>query len=296
MHNSEPFVLAPAGWSLKSAINKSAAVAMALFGVISTSWASPIVTVPPGLIPGTQYRIVVVTGHLYDATSNDINLYNTEVNNEINNLIGNTGSLLARLGATWEAIVSTEGNSQGNDYGADSAIVNIGQNPDVAIYNVQGLKVANDTSNNPGGLFAGGFSSLFANITPVVSLDPANPHDYFAWTGTNRNGLPTDQFSQANGFPLGHDANFQGFPGARSSVGQLDDPGSGFTPTRYGAWIESGPFNYDTTYPLHLYAISTVLTVQASAVPEPATGLLLGGFMLMGIAARKRKMAPTSRP
>lgn len=281
------FLLARAGRNLTTAIHKFAPLAIALVGIATTAWAGPIVTVPLGLTPGTQYRIAVITANLYDANSSDISFYNNEVNNEMNNLSGNTGSLLAGLGATWTAIVSTAGTSQGNDYGYDSAIVNVGEHPGVAIYNVQGLKVANDATT--GGLFS---NRLITPITSVFPLDYLNAHDLYAWTGTWRDGRPcgaVENFGCGSGTVLGRVPDPIFFE-VGAMAGNLPSPYSG---TYNVGWLTAGwlnPPQFTNSYGLHLYAISSDLTVPDA--PEPATeGLLLAGLVLMGLAVRRRKTA-----
>ncbi len=86
-----------------------AGVALATLGTGAAQAA--LVVVPTGLNPGDQYRLVFVTDGTRDATSTNINDYNTFVTNEV------TGSALATQlttagftpsAITWKAIGSTD--------------------------------------------------------------------------------------------------------------------------------------------------------------------------------------------
>jgi hypothetical protein len=68
-------------------------LAIAVFA--SCSIASPIIVVPAGLAPGSQYRLAFVTADGYPATSANIATYNNEVNAEANPV-----AALAALGTT----------------------------------------------------------------------------------------------------------------------------------------------------------------------------------------------------
>jgi hypothetical protein len=58
-----------------------AGVALATLGTSAAQAA--LVVVPPGLNPGDQYRLVFVTAGTRNATSSDINDYNTFVTNQV---------------------------------------------------------------------------------------------------------------------------------------------------------------------------------------------------------------------
>lgn len=143
--------------------------AICLVGLSSPSTAGTITVVPPGLAPGSQYRLVFLTGGFYSATSSDIADYNTEVNHEANGI-----AALAALGTTWKVIGSTA---------TVNAIDNIGQDPGVPIYDLSGNKVAADDSSGTGGLFSG---SLLGPID-VTAWGP--PRVDAVWTGTLPSGL-----------------------------------------------------------------------------------------------------------
>src|ERR1035441_421237 len=144
-------------------------LAVAVVGLAANCAADGIITVPPSLAPGSQYRLVFVTADFYTATrfffgvfvtadfytatSSNIGDYNTDVNNGANNLAGDTGSLLAPLGTSWLDIGSTA---------TVNAIDNIGIDSGVPIYDLEGNLVANDAGTGVGGMFSG---SLFSSIS-----------------------------------------------------------------------------------------------------------------------------------
>src|ERR1035438_6768697 len=104
-----------------------AILVVAIAGTAPRSYASPI-TVPVGLAPGSQYRLVFVTAETtYQALDSNIADYNAEVSLEANSV-----TALLDLGTTWRVIGSTS---------SVNAITNIGSDPNVPIYNLDGLKV-----------------------------------------------------------------------------------------------------------------------------------------------------------
>jgi hypothetical protein len=76
-------------------------VSLAILGAASTSIAVPI-TVPTGLSPGDEYRLVFVTSTTRNATSSNIADYNLFVTG-----VANTIPELLALGTTWSATGST---------------------------------------------------------------------------------------------------------------------------------------------------------------------------------------------
>jgi hypothetical protein len=85
-------------------------VAFASLGISGIAEAFQLI--PSGLSPGNQYRLVFVTDGTIQATSTDINTYNTFVDNEahtstiLNDAFTNVGidpaSITEKLGSLWE--------------------------------------------------------------------------------------------------------------------------------------------------------------------------------------------------
>jgi hypothetical protein len=140
--------------------------ALVVVGIAVRSDASTTFTVPPGLSPGTLYRLVFVTDTTTDATSNSIGFYNNLVTLEADSV-----PALAALGATWTVIGSTE---------AVSAATNIGTTTS-GIYRLDGNEVAPNT--------AALFNAVSVNLLNPVNIDSQGDQiDFNVWTGTNPNG------------------------------------------------------------------------------------------------------------
>ena len=201
-----------------------------------------------------QYHLVFVTDGTRDATSSNINDYNTFVTNQV------TGSLQAteltnagfNLGTiTWKAIGST---------GSVAARDNTGTNPSstgVPIYLIDGNRVA----NNNGDLWDGSI------LTPINRTQNDSPNIVSeVWTGTSNKGTAD--------FSLGS------FPSDKGSSSVVD-----------GRWIADGGGLPSTS--LRLYSMSSVLTVPTPAVSVPEPSSLLGyitlGGLMLGSAVRKAR-------
>ena len=229
------------------------------------SFAGTILTVPPSLAPGSQYRLVFVTADPYEPMSSNIADYNTDVNNEANNLGGDTGSLLAGLGATWEAIASTA---------SVNAIDNIGEDPGIPIYDLYGHLIAFDAQAGIGGIFDPGtiatpiYDAFGIQVSEQGTVCPIG----FVWTGT----LAPSGVGAA-GYTLGTSTPIAGL----CTVGET--PAIDYSP--------SGDYR-----PWALYAISDVLTVPANETPEPSTAgmVIASGALLccaLGWTRRNRRIA-----
>jgi hypothetical protein len=146
-------------------------LAVAVVGFSSPS-AAGIITVPSGLAPGSQYRLVFVTADVYPAISTNIGSYNTWVNSEANSI-----AALAALGTTWQAIGSTA---------TFNAIDNIGIDLGVPIYDFLGNQIASDASAGAGGLFTP--SGLFHSFNTDEHGNPDLSSRPDVWTGTGFDG------------------------------------------------------------------------------------------------------------
>jgi PEP-CTERM motif len=226
---------------------------VATLGIVATSALAGPITQPVGLVAGDQYRLAFVTSDTRDATSSNIGDYNSFVN---------TVGLAATGIGGWKAIASTSAidardNTATNPFD--------GSDPNLAIYRLDGLKVADDNFD----LWTGSTlprldHSLSIDETGVAIPGFAN----YAWTGTSADGTKYV-------WPLGH--------AGINLAGRIE--------SNSNTWIFSDGFDEKTL--LHLYAISGVITVPGTGgkIPEPTTlaifGLGLAGLCLM----RRRKPA-----
>lgn len=222
-----------------------ATLAVAVVGLASTSYAGSITIAPAGLVAGDTYRLVFVSADTYTATDSNIADYNAEVSAEANSV-----TALQDLDITWSVIGSTE---------SVSAITNIGADPGVPIYNLEGQLVANDATTDSDGLFFGPYPSH-----TQIAIDELGDNEAYnpVWTGTQPQG------STNPGKALGDQYIEVGFPYLAGQIG----------------WISWGDIN-DVGLSYNLYAISGVLTV-GSPTPEPTTiGLLALGLVFLGLRA-----------
>lgn len=144
-----------------------------------------VVTVPAGLNPGDQYRLVFVTSASRDAMSSNIADYNTFVSNLALNV-----PELAALGTTWSAIGSTSSVNARDNTGTNPAV-----SSGVPIYRLDGDQVAvNNADLWDGGLLAGiDVTELGATVGNTV-----------VWTGTGVSGAanaPLGSSNASNGTP-----------------------------------------------------------------------------------------------
>ena len=226
-------------------VKKLGLVGIVVAGIASRSDAG-IITVPPSLAPGAQYRLVFVTSGTSDALSNVVADYNTFVTNQ-----ANTNAALTALGTTWRAIASVASIPS-----TVNAVDNVGATAaSVGIYRLDGIIVSPNTTSM--------FSGAISNPVLLNQSGSANT-DSTVWTGSNSHGTAD--------FGLGAASHQADFGDSAASNGQ---------------WLAIDTFPTEFTF--SLYAVSGVLTVPSTSVPEPGSvGLTaLGGAVLLLAARRK---------
>ena len=160
-------------------------MAMALlwigFGVGGPAKADISLSTPAGLSAGDSFRFVFVTDGTTDATSTDINSYNSFVNVQAAGATYN-GSVVS-----WDAIASTP---------TVNAIDNVGQSPISGVYLTDGTLVTPTTTAS--GLWSG---TILHTIDETLT---GGPPETVVWTGTNADGVATPGFELggAQGFAI----------------------------------------------------------------------------------------------
>ena len=201
--------------------------------IVSSAQAAPI-AVPPSLNLGDQYRLAFVTSEPITAESPDIVEYNAFVQE-----VADAVPELAALGATWNAIGSTEEVAA-----RDNTDTNPSIDAGVPIYLLDGSLLASDN----GDLWDGSIATAL-NVTQACE---SLPEDSLVWTGT----LP-DGTSAAR--PLGDET---------AAV-------LGFSDNVNSEWISAGATR--SFLELSIYAVSDVLTVvpEPSSVLLLGVGLVV---------------------
>jgi len=133
------------------------------------SHAAPIITVPPDLNVGDQYRLAFITSTAHQALSPDIADYNTFVKN-----VANSAPQLVALGTTWNVIASAVNIAARDNTGTNPS------SPGVPIYRLDGIRIANSNADLWDGQIA-----VPLQVTEVGGL--MGPSQ-FVFTGTNPNG------------------------------------------------------------------------------------------------------------
>lgn len=249
-------------------------VGFTVLGFASISYASPI-TIPPGLAPGGQYRLVFVSADRTSLTlANTMATYNSFVTTE-----ADANAQLAALTTFWRAIASTA---------AVTATVNVGVY-NVPVYNLAGQLVA--VSDGASGLWSGALAA------PVGYDQNGNAFATNVWTGTTATGAGAGPAAGYLG-ALGGSYRLPGdclsfYTPAQGGVGTCAEYGySGFAT---GGWVDAGT-NFSVNQSYAMYGISDVLTVanNVSEVPEPGTVslMMLGGMFLVRKVRRYRGAPP----
>jgi len=199
---------------------------------------------------GDTFRLAFVSAGTRNATSTNINDYNTFVQNAAN------ASSLGLGAATWKVIASTE---------TVNARVNTGTTGSggEAIFLVDGLT---QVANNYGDLWNG-------NVDNPISLDEnGNVRAASVWAGTTPGGATVTNRWLGTVIPSKTNNTVVVVEHGRSDHFHSD-----------GHWIQQ--FNNGPTASQSLYGLSNPITLrEAVTVPEPATATLallgLGGLMM----------------
>ena len=206
--------------------------AVAAVALLATAVEAQIVTLPTGVGPGEEYRLIFFTSTDTTGASTDIADYNTFVSG-----VAAADTALNALGTTWSALASTS---------AVDARDNIASAPFVPIYNLVDAKVAVDNADLWDGVGAWGDALL----APIMNDLGTTANSGYIWTGTLLDGT---KGVGSPGGPLGSAAPF---------------PVMGDTSVTHWNWVNAGnPFGPTGTAPA--YALSDVLTAPGVApVPD----------------------------
>jgi hypothetical protein len=142
-------------------------LAVAAAALTATSHAG-VITVPPGLSVGSQFRLAFVTADTTNGNSTDIATYNSFVSNE-----ANMNALLASI--SWSAIGTTD---------TVNAISNIGADTGIPVYNLGGNLVVTTTA-----LLFNGLSTAYSHPINVNQFGNTVDPNTTVWTGTGDGGI-----------------------------------------------------------------------------------------------------------
>ena len=143
-----------------------------------------VITTPEGLSAGDQYRLVFVTMGMHDASSTEIDVYNSFVTTEANGSVD-----LASLSTGWRVLGSTPDVDAVDNTNTGAGIAGI------PIYDLNGVMVANDYAD----LWDGTLDN------PIGVDQYGNNLSSAVFTGTGIDGLgPVDRELGANGYRVMH--------------------------------------------------------------------------------------------
>jgi hypothetical protein len=224
-------------------------------------------TVPAGLNPGDEYRLVFVTSWNYGfPSSTDIGTYNTIVND-----LAQSVPELAELNVQWNVLGSTQSVNARQNTGTDPSLGG------VPIFLLNGDRIATDYADLWDGTLENALNITETGVAYTPNMHPGNGAYYIwagqVWTGSSNSGLA--QFSSLGG-PNGHVV--------------IGNPNT-------NNWMSNTDANYLGRLPF--YAMSDVLKVPDSTdpgnpgvVPEAASMLTWCGLALTaywGKTARRRR-------
>ncbi len=204
--------------------------------------------IPAGLGAGDTFHLIFIANEDI-SSANTVATFNDYVDDVANNLNGQTGSIVASLGANW-FLVGSEYDSAGIDTisARDNAVVT------TAVYNLVGTKIADDYADMWDGTIDNPISTL---------KDGSDFGSNLYHTGTNTDGT----------------VNIRSFgPDSQNSRVRR-----GFANLADGGWINGGDETHRSGR--GVLALSEVITVVA--IPEP-TSALLGGLGLLTLLRRRR--------
>jgi hypothetical protein len=186
-----------------------------------------VMSLPPDLSPGAQYRLVFVTGGTAPATNTDINYYNGFVTTAATGV-----PALNALGTTWKAVVATAAVDVRTNTLTGAA------DASVPIYRLDGVRVANDNAD-----------LWDASIGYAISITEAGANrDAKVWTGVGE--------TFGNEYRLG--------PGGWCYYGRSTGTAKTPYPSRVGGTGWTANLDETAAALLSFYAISGILTVPAS--------------------------------
>jgi hypothetical protein len=230
--------------------------------------ADPAFTLPVGLSPGEQYRLMFVTTNTTPGDDNLIADYNSFVSTDaaLNPSLPST---------TWKAVASTSTVSAATN-------IDCGTSCDaLPVFLVNGTQVANSSGTGTNGLFSGALL-VPINVTESGTSAPTGYPNFYVWTGSTPSGgiAPINSYSYGGPSDDEFTVTYNGPLGTATPYPTVgDDQSSDDEAFNFGS--NAGE---DTQ---GLYAISGALTVPGASVPAPggAPLFLLGG--LVAFVARK---------
>lgn len=227
-------------------------LAAASLGLTATSTLAAPITLPASLNSGDQYRLAfIASNRSLRALSSDITVYNDSVT-----ATANSQALLAALGTTWSAIVSTPTVDARDN--TNTLPTNAGGTNGVPIYLLNGAQLVS------------GYDSLWdGNIDTALNIDETGSvsSSFFAHTGTRSDGTSDPGLEVGSGTTL-------------TTTGLINHSDN--------RWIAGN--DSDSGDITRFYAISGILTA-ASPIPAPAPlGLLAFGLVVLVTTRRRRSL------
>ena len=228
----------------------------ALFAISGTACAQGLDVIPPGLQPGDQYRILIVTDGARDALSSDIADYDAFVAADAAAV-----PALAGLATNWRALAGTPGL----DARVHTETMAGLPGSDVPLFRADGVRIVDQTASL---WSSAGSNGQLLLASPMVTASGLLKTDGRVWTGSKYDG------SNNNSEQLGESQPGVGWP-VRTNYQWC-----------WGSWMF--PSNQ-----LPLFGISDVLTVPA--IPSYPPGVEEGGaYRVMFVSDSQRTATSTN--